>query len=91
MQRSAVLTSLLLSIGLLASTAQAADAVTADRATGMSQVGTVTVQGIIGSPQDVENAVAKKAQSRGASYYRIITMQDSANQRSWHATAAIYR
>ena len=48
MNRSPVLTTLLLSIGLISATAQSAENVNADLTTGLNQVGVISVQGIVG-------------------------------------------
>ena len=45
MNRSPVLTTLLLSIGLISATAQSAENVNADLTTGLNQVGVISVQG----------------------------------------------
>lgn len=91
MSRSPLLTSLLLSIGLIGTSAQSAELAYADRVTDFSQMGTLSLQGIPGAPQDVERTIAHQADQRGARYYRILSMRESDSQPGWHATVALYR
>lgn len=90
MNRSPVLTTLLLSIGLISATAQSAENVNADLTTGLNQVGVISVQGVVGEPHDVERLIALKADEQGASYYRILSMNENMPQHTWHVTAALY-
>ncbi|MDN5451530.1 MAG: DUF1471 domain-containing protein, partial [Enterobacterales bacterium] len=41
-------------------------------------------------PHDVERVIALKADEQGASYYRILTMDENTPQHTWHVTAALY-
>ena len=75
MKRSLALTSLLLSAGLMSTTAQSAEFASADCVTGLNEIGLISVTNISGSPQDVERVIALKADEQGASWYRIVQMQ----------------
>lgn len=90
MKRSLALTSLLLSVGLITTAAQSAENVAADRVTGLNEIGLISVNGIAGSVQDVEKMIALKADEQGASYYRIIQMQEHPQADSWRAQAILY-
>ncbi|WP_435951877.1 DUF1471 domain-containing protein [Dryocola sp. BD626] len=90
MKRSLALTSLLLSVGLITTAAQSAEDVAADRVTGLNEIGLISVNGIAGSVQDVEKMIALKADEQGASYYRIIQMQENPQADSWRAQAILY-
>ncbi len=67
MKRTLALTSLLLSVGLVSTTAQSAEFASADCVTGLNEIGQISVNNISGSPQDVERVVALKADEQGAS------------------------
>lgn len=67
MKRTLALTTLLLSAGLLSTTAQSAEFASADCVTGLNEIGQISVNNITGSPQDVERVVALKADEQGAS------------------------
>ncbi|MDO1831536.1 DUF1471 domain-containing protein, partial [Escherichia coli] len=45
---------------------------------------------ISGSPQDVERVVALKADEQGASWYRIIQMQEDQYIDHWRVQAILY-
>ena len=68
MKRTLALTSLLLSAGLVSTTAQSAEFASADCVTGLNEIGHISVNNISGSPQDVERIVALKADEQGASW-----------------------
>jgi hypothetical protein len=55
------------------------------------RVGVVSVNGITGSPSDVETALQQKATKEGASYFRIIGMSEPGKSSDWHASAELYR
>ena len=57
MKRTLALTSLLLSAGLVSTTAQSAEFASADCVTGLNEIGQISVNNISGSPQDVERVV----------------------------------
>lgn len=90
MKRSLSLTTLLLSVGLIRTLAQSAEFASADCVTGLSEIGFISVNDITGSPQDVERMIALKADEQGASWYRIIQMQENALADSWRAQAILY-
>ncbi|PLR36340.1 hypothetical protein CYR55_12330 [Chimaeribacter californicus] len=86
-----MLTSCCLALGLLASAAQAADAVSAAKAAQLTPIGSVYLQGVPGGPQQVDALIARQAAAKGAGYYRINSVQESQSKSSWHATATLYR
>ena len=90
MTRSAALTALLLSMGLLSASAQSAELAPADRVTPLSEIAEITLNNLSGSPQDVEQLIAQQADEHGASYYRILRMEEQAHQPGWRASAILY-
>ena len=90
MKRTLALTSLLLSAGLLSTTAQSAEFASADCVTGLNEIGQISVNNISGSAQDVERVVALKADEQGASWYRIIQMQEDNHIDRWRVQAILY-
>ncbi|WP_075182953.1 YdgH/BhsA/McbA-like domain containing protein [Pantoea sp. 1.19] len=70
--------------------ASAASLVTSQeaQAQNLQSVGTISVAGIDGSPMTIRDALSQKAESQGASKYRIIEAMDSGR---YHATAEIYK
>lgn len=90
MKRSAALTALLLSVGLLNVSAKSAELAPADRVTPLSEIAQITLNNLSGSPQDVEQVIARKADEHGASYYRILQMEEQAHQPGWRASAIFY-
>lgn len=90
MKRSNALTTLLPSIGLLPLPARAAEDVVADCVTGLNEIGVIAVNDMVGSPVDVEKIIALKASQKGASYYRIIQLQENLPAESWQAQVIIY-
>ena len=90
MKRTLALTSLLLSAGLLSTTAQSAEFASADCVTGLNEIGQISVNNISVSPQDVERVVALKADEQGASWYRIIQMQEDQYIDHWRVQAILY-
>lgn len=85
MKRSTALTSLLLSMGLLSTGAQSAD-----RVTPLSEIAEITFNDLPGSPQEAELAIARTADQHGASYYRILRMEEQAHPLGWRASAILY-
>ncbi len=67
MKRSLALNSLLLSTGMLNTTAQPAEFASADCVTGLNEIGLISVNNVSGSLQDVERVIALKADEQGAS------------------------
>jgi len=90
MKRSLALTSLLLSAGLVSTTAQSADFASADRVTGLNEIGLISMNNISGSIQDIERVIALKADEQGASWYRIIRMQEESHVDRWQVQAILY-
>lgn len=90
MKRSLALTSLLLSAGLVSTTAQSAEFASADCVTGLNEIGLISVNDLSGSPQDVERLIALKADEQGASWYRIIKMQEDNHVDRWRVQAILY-
>lgn len=84
------LSSLLLSVGLVRTMARPAEFASADRVTGFSEIGLISVDNIYGSPQDVERVIALKADEQGASWYRIIRMQEQPQDNNWRVQAILY-
>ncbi|VYU48046.1 DUF1471 domain-containing protein [Metakosakonia massiliensis] len=90
MKRSLALNSLLFSPGLSGAAAQSAEFASADCVTGLNEIGLISVDNIFGSPQDVERVIALKADEQGASWYRIIHMQEEQRVDNWRAQAILY-
>lgn len=90
MKRSLALTTLLLSVGLITTSAQSTDNACADRVTGLNEIGLISVNNISASVQDVERIIALKADEQGASWYRIVQMQENQNPDNWRVQAIIY-
>lgn len=90
MKQSLALNSLLLSAGMLHTTAQSAEFAYADRVTGLNEIGLISVDNVAGSQQDVERVIALKADEQGASWYRIIRMQEAMQVDSWQVQAILY-
>jgi len=90
MEQSNALTALLSSIGVFPAPARPAEDVAADRVTGLNEIGMISVNDMVGSPLDVEKVIARRASEQGASYYRIIQLQENHPSESWQAQAIIY-
>jgi len=90
MKRSLALTTLLLSLGLVSTTAQSAEFASADCVTGLNEIGLISVNNVYGSAQDVERIIAFKADEQGASWYRIIAMQEDRRADNWRVQAILY-
>ncbi|AJJ12385.1 hypothetical protein CH64_3039 [Yersinia rohdei] len=75
-------------LSVVAFGASAAESVDAAQASKMTDLGTVSVSRITGSPSDIEQAIANKAESKGATAYKIIGINDN---NGWYATAQIYK
>ena len=56
----------------------------------LNEIGQISVNNISGSPQDVERVVALKADEQGASWYRIIQMQEDNHIDHWRVQAILY-
>ncbi|WP_039055520.1 DUF1471 family protease activator YjfN [Enterobacter sp. Bisph1] len=90
MKRSLALNMLLLSTGLLSTTAQPAEFASADCVTGLNEIGLISVSNVTGSLQDVERVIALKADEQGASWYRIVQMQEDQRVDNWRVQAILY-
>ncbi|AMO50883.1 MULTISPECIES: DUF1471 family protease activator YjfN [Kosakonia] len=90
MKRSLALNSLLLSTGMLNTTAQPAEFASADCVTGLNEIGLISVNNVSGSLQDVERVIALKADEQGASWYRIVRMQEDQQVDNWRVQAILY-
>jgi hypothetical protein len=62
--------------------------VTAEQAQGLQSLGSVGVTEVAGSPMDVRQGLAAKAEKAGASSYRITELNTGDH---WHATAELYK
>lgn len=58
MKQEFALSSLLLSAGLVSTTAQSAEFASADCVTGLNEIGLISVSNVAGNPQDVERIIA---------------------------------
>lgn len=90
MKQSNALTAMFSSIGIFPVPARSAEDVAADRVTGLNEIGTISFDNMIGSPLEVEEAIALQASQQGAAYYRIIQLQENHPTESWQAQAIIY-
>ncbi|APG16195.1 MULTISPECIES: DUF1471 family protease activator YjfN [Kosakonia] len=90
MKRSLAVNSLLLSTGMLNTTAQPAEFASADCVTGLNEIGLISVNNVSGSLQDVERVIALKADEQGASWYRIVRMQEDQRVDNWRVQAILY-
>lgn len=90
MKRSTPLISLLPPLGLLSACAQPAELAPADRVTPLSEIAEITFNDLPGTLQDAEQVIARKADEHGASYYRILRMDEQAHQPGWYASAILY-
>ncbi|HBZ0077628.1 TPA: DUF1471 domain-containing protein [Klebsiella pneumoniae] len=61
-----------------------------DCVTGLNEIGLISVTNLSGSQQDVEHAIARKADEQGASWYRIIQMYEEQQPDSWRVQAILY-
>lgn len=87
MKQELALSSLLLSAGLVSTTAQSAEFASADCVTGLNEIGLISVSNVAGNPQDVERIIALKADEQGASWYRIIQMYEEQQSDNWRVQA----
>ena len=90
MKRSFTLSSLLLTAATANTSAQAAEFASADCVDGLNEIGLISVTNLSGSQQDVEHAIARKADEQGASWYRIIQMYEEQQPDSWRVQAILY-
>lgn len=66
----------------------AAQSISAEQASSMQSLGTITTSGIDGSPSDIKAQLSDKADAKGATAYHITEARIDG---SYHATAEIYR
>ena len=66
----------------------AAQSISAEQASSMQSLGTITTSGIDGSPSDIKAQLSDKADAKGATAYHIIEARIDGN---YHATAENYR
>lgn len=66
----------------------AAQLVSNQQAENLQPMGTISVSGIDGVPTDIRQQLSQKADSQGASSYRVIEARNDGN---YHATAEIYK
>ena len=71
-------------------TAQSAEFASADCVTGLNEIGLISVENMAGSPQDVEQMIALKADEQGASWYRITQMYEDHPPGNWRAEVILY-
>ncbi|MCF6690125.1 DUF1471 family protease activator YjfN [Klebsiella sp. WOUb02] len=90
MKRSFTLPSLLFNATTAHTAAQSAEFASADCVTGLNEIGLISVNNIAGSQQDVERAIAVKADEQGASWYRIVQMYEEQQPDSWRVQAILY-
>ncbi|EPH6764188.1 peroxide/acid stress response protein YhcN [Cronobacter dublinensis] len=62
--------------------------VNAQQAQNLQPIGSVSVTQLTGSPMDVRQQLAAKAEKEGASSYRITELTQGDH---WHATAELYK
>lgn len=66
-----------------------AGAPSADHVTPSSEIAETTLNDPPGTLQDAGQIIARKAYEHGASYYRILRMNEQAHQFSWQASAIL--
>ncbi|RAU30443.1 peroxide/acid stress response protein YhcN [Enterobacter sp. ECC-175] len=62
--------------------------VNAEQAQTLQPMGSVSVTSITGSPMDIRQELAAKAEKAGASSYRVTELNQGDH---WHATAQLYK
>lgn len=70
--------------------ASAAELITNEQAANqpLQSLGTISVSGIDAAPMDIRQQLSQKADTKGASYYRVIEAYTNGN---YHATAELYK
>jgi hypothetical protein len=66
----------------------AAQLISNQQAENLRPMGVISVSGIDGTPTDIRQQLSQKADSEGASSYRVIEARNDGN---YHATAEIYK
>lgn len=69
-------------------TSAAVQQVNADQAQSLQSMGSVSVSQVSGSPMDIRQELAAKAEKAGASSYRVTELNEGDH---WHATAELYK
>ena len=69
----------------------AAQEVSPEQATKLQSMGVISLSNVSGSPTDVESALNAKADTDGASHYRIIGISNPGDSSNYSASAEIYR
>ena len=90
MKRNFSLPSLMLTTVTANTSAQSAEFASADCVTGLNEIGLICVNNISGSQHDVEHAIALQADEQGASWYRIVQMQEDHHVNHWRVQAILY-
>lgn len=90
MKQSFTLSTLLLPGGTPPAAAQSAEFASADCVTGLNEIGMISIDSMVGSLEEVEQVIARKADEQGASWYRIIQMYEEPQPDNWRAQAIIY-
>ena len=90
MKQSLTLSTLLLPGVSHAAAAQSAEFASADCVTGLNEIGLISVNNVTGSLEDVEQVIARKADEQGASWYRIVQMQEDHHVNHWRVQAILY-
>lgn len=62
--------------------------VSTEQAQNLQSMGSISVTEVDGSPMDVRQALAAKAEKAGASSYRVTELNTNDH---WHATAELYK
>ncbi len=88
MKRTLIIASLGLASLISFGASAAAHQVSAEQAQNLQPMGTITVSQTGSSPMDMRQELAAKAESKGASSYRIIEAHEGD---SWHATAELFK
>lgn len=66
----------------------AAHQVNSEQAQNLQSMGSVSVSSVAGSPMDIRQELAAKAEKAGASSYRVTELNQGDH---WHATAELYK
>lgn len=66
----------------------AAQQVSAEQAQNLQSLGSISVSLPGGSPMDMRQALTAKAESKGATSYRVTELREGDH---WHATAELYK
>ncbi|XBS71225.1 DUF1471 domain-containing protein [Acerihabitans sp. KWT182] len=78
-------------MGAASFSALASQELNAAEAAGHQEIGRVSVSGLEGSPDDVVQALARKADEQNAPYFRVIEVANPGKSSDWIGNADIYR